>query len=126
MTRKRRTRHRTAGAGAGRTSAMWAVPTVLGYRLPMLWMMTFCPTPQRRREARRMVSEKGEAALEGALAMQASVLMHAQSFWLKAMSGRLTKTWLARAGKRILGAGAAPASRRLKANARRLGQRKGL
>ena len=122
MTRKRRTSHRTAK----RASAMWSVASVLGFRLPMLWMMAWSPTPRRRREARRMVTEKVEAALEGALAMQLSAVTQARSFWHRAMTGGLTREWLAGAGQRILGAGTAPASRRLEANARRLRQRKGL
>lgn len=67
-----------------------------------------------------MVTEKVEAALEGALAVQLEVLKQARSAW----AGGVTRERLARAGKRILAAGSAPAIRRVKANGRRLGRRR--
>jgi hypothetical protein len=90
----------------------------------MLWMMATQPTPVRRREARRMVTEKIEAALEGAVAIQRELLAQAYAVWVRAWSGGVTRCSLARAGARLVDSGAAPARRRLRANARRLRRRK--
>jgi hypothetical protein len=92
----------------------------------MLWMMAIHPTPARRREARRMVAEKVAAACEGALAMQLESLRRARSLCVRALTGGITDGSLARAGRGILRAGTAPASRRVKANSRRLARRKKL
>jgi hypothetical protein len=119
MTSTRRNRRQAA---SGR--ALWSASSVLAYRFPLLWKMAADPTPARRREARRMVTEKAAAAFEGALAMQRELLTQARSLWLLAWHGAVTPTRLARAGASIADAGAAPALRRLHANARRLRRRK--
>ena len=85
-----------------------ATAAVLAWRLPMLWAMAWHPTPKRRAEALRMVTEKSAAAAEGIAAA-----------WSQA----------ALAGVRIMGdnpmekvaeAALKPARRRVRANARRL------
>jgi hypothetical protein len=42
----------------------FATATVLAWRLPMLWAMAFDPTPRRRAEALRMITEKSAAAAD--------------------------------------------------------------
>ncbi|MFL5260827.1 MAG: hypothetical protein ACJ79E_09475 [Anaeromyxobacteraceae bacterium] len=97
---------------------------MLAHRWAILWMMATHPTPARRREARRMVTEKAEAAVEGAMAMQRELLRQAYSVWVRAWGAGVTRRSLARAGARLVESGAAPARRRLRANARRLRRRK--
>jgi len=116
------TRRRRRSAASGR--ALWSASSVLAHRWPMLWTMITDPTPARRREARRMVTEKVSAAVEGALAMHRELLVQARSLWTLAWQGAMTPTRLGRAGTSVLDAGAAPALRRLHANARRLRRRK--
>lgn len=106
-----------------RASALWSVPSIVAHRVRMLCMMVLNPTPRRRREATRMVTEKIEAACEGALAIQLETLKQAQSLCLDAWNAGLAGR-LARAGRRIVQAGRAPANRRIRANGRRLGGRK--
>ena len=88
-----------------------AVFTVLAFRLPML---ALAPTPARRREAERMVTEKAEAAMRGAVAAQAY-------WWRAAMT-----PWAAPADLwgGAYDAFAAPGRRTLRANARRLARRR--
>jgi hypothetical protein len=104
------------------TDAM-ATATVLGVRLPMLWAMTLDPTPARRTEAMRMVSEKSAAFAAGAMAAQQQMMMEAMGFWMKAATGGLTPGHAAGAFTRAMEKGAAPARKSLKANARRLSRR---
>jgi hypothetical protein len=102
-------------------STLRSAALVVSYRLRTLSMMIADPTPKRRREARRMVVEKCAAVLEGALRMQREALRQARALWIEALPGGRR---MARAGKRILAAGSAPAYRRLRANDRRLRRRK--
>jgi hypothetical protein len=92
-----------------------AAATVLGFRLPMLWAMTFDPTPERRAEALRMVTEKSAAVAEG----------FAAAWTEAALAGLQMATGVNPAG-RIAAAALRPARRKVKANARRLKRRKRL
>ena len=87
------------------------VAAVLAYRLPMLAMS---PTPARRRETARMLEEKAEAALDGALAVQ--------RYWMTAWLRPPGTDYLAEA----MDAYAAPGRKTLRANAKRLTARKRL
>jgi hypothetical protein len=115
MIRPRPTRHRAAPASVASAAAF-----VVSWRLAMLARMAARPTPARRREAVRMIAEKVAAVLEAALAMQLEAARQAGFL----CHGRRTERRLVRAGRSILDAGAAPARRRVRANARRLRRRK--
>jgi hypothetical protein len=98
----------------------FAAAQVLAFRLPMLWAMAFSPTPSRRVEAVRMIAEKQMAVAEG---LNAAAL-EGFRLWMRMVSGRSVSTEAA--GRRIIAAAARPASRRVRANARRLKRRKRL
>jgi hypothetical protein len=104
------------------TDAM-AAATVLGARLPMLWAMSFDPTPARRAEAARMVSEKTTAFAAGAIAAQQQMMAEAMGFWMRAATGRFSPGDASGAFTRVMEKGAAPARASMKANARRLSKR---
>ena len=101
-----------------------SIASVVTHRTATLCMLLVNPTPRRRREAVRMVTEKLEAAWEGALAMQVTLLKQGRSFWVGSGRGRLRSIPLVRFARRVVVAGGAPARRRLEANRRRLGRRK--
>jgi len=85
-----------------------AAAETIARRLPVLWWGLMWPSPAAHAEVRHMVIEKQLAAAEGLVAVQAQ--------WLKLM---LTPWWhWPSAG--LAEAAAAPAARRVKANARRL------
>lgn len=96
----------------------FAAAQVLAFRLPMLWAMAWSPSPARRVEALRMITEKQAAVAEG---MNAASL-EALSQWMKLVSGQGISAEAA--GKRIMQAAQRPAARRMRANARRLKRRK--
>src|SRR3954464_7571590 len=85
----------------------FATATVLAWRLPMLWAMAFDPTPRRRAEALRMITEKSAAAAEAVVGAQAEMMLS----FLKPSRGATSK---------ILDAVLKPSRRRIRANARRL------
>ncbi len=98
-----------------------AAMTTLAFRLPMLWLAAFDPTPRRMGESRRMMGEKIAAAqmgvFEGQMAFAQSAM---KAFWAP---------WLARDDwfspwRAAVEASQAPAIRTVKANARRLSKRK--
>ncbi len=95
-----------------------AAAQVLSFRLPMLWAMAFSPTPERRAEAVRMITEKQMAVAEGLNAAALSAL----GTWMKLASGQSVSA--ATAASRMGKAATRPAERRMRANARRLGRRR--
>jgi hypothetical protein len=100
-----------------------AAAAVLGARIPMLWAMSFDPTPARRTEAARMVNEKTAAFAIGAMRAQQQMFTEAMGFWLRAARGTLSPFDAADATSRVMASGAAPARASMKANARRLAKR---
>jgi len=83
-----------------------AAARVLSFRLPMLWAMTFSPTPARRAEAMKMIVEKQMAVLEG---MNAAALA-ALTTWMRLAAGQGVSAQTAR--REILqAAGSAPGAR---------------
>jgi hypothetical protein len=86
----------------------FATATVLAWRLPMLCAMALNPTPRRRTEALRMISEKTAAAAEAVIGAQAELVLSL----LRPKQGAVTD--------KIAEAMLKPARRRLKANARRV------
>lgn len=101
----------------------FAAAAVLGARLPMLWAMSFDPTPARRAEAARMVNEKTAAFALGAMRAQQQMFAEAMGFWMKAASGNVSAFDAHAAASRVMESGAAPARASMKANARRLAKR---
>lgn len=95
-----------------------AAAQVLSFRLPMLWAMAFSPSPERRAEAVRMITEKQMAVAEGLNAAALSAL----ATWMKLATGG--KVSASRATSRLVKAARRPGERRLRANARRLSRRK--
>lgn len=98
----------------------FAAAQVLVFRLPMLWAMAWSATPSRRAEALRMIAEKQAAVAEGFSA----AALEAGAQWMKLISGRSIPADAAT--RRIMRAAARPASRRVRANAKRLAKRKRL
>jgi hypothetical protein len=95
-----------------------ATAQVLSFRLPMLWAMTFSPTPARRAEAVRMIVEKQMALAEGMNAAALSAL----ATWMKFAGGQRIPAEMA--GQEITKAATRPVQRRVRANARRLKRRR--
>ena len=77
----------------------------------MLWAMAFNPTPRRRAEALKMITEKTAAAAEAMVGAQAELAL---SFIRPSRSG----------AAKLVDAALKPARRRVKANARRLKRRR--
>lgn len=97
-------------------SDMAAVATVLSVRLPMLALGAMLPSSEGSREARRMVSEKADAAVAG--------FMAAQTYW----AGMPFSLWKKPMDPNDLYQGAidaymAPGRKTLQANAHRLSRR---
>lgn len=95
-----------------------ATAQVLSFRLPMLWAMSFSPTPARRAEAMKMIVEKQMAGIEGMNAAALSAL----AAWMKFAGGQSVSADAA--GREIAKSAMRPAQRRVKANARRLKRRR--
>jgi hypothetical protein len=92
-----------------------AAATTINARLPILYRAAMTGTPTAVRESHRMITEKAQAAVEGATAAGTAAL----DLWLRAAASMSTPSpaaWL-----NIMQAGLAPARRTCHANARRLG-----
>ena len=102
------------------TSAMQAgadAAATIAARTPGLIMHGLNPTAESAREARQMVQEKVEAAIEGAAAAQFAWA----SLMVKAMFGGVrTASDLSLGMSRVAEAAMRPARRKVRANARRL------
>ncbi|MFL5258368.1 MAG: hypothetical protein ACJ8AS_01340, partial [Hyphomicrobiales bacterium] len=88
--------------------------TVLAWRLPMLGMMIFEPSPRRRAEAVRMIAEKQAALAEAIVSTQAELMLN------------LLDPSRSRTTEGMADAALAPVRRRVKANARRLKRRRSI
>ena len=89
-----------------------AVETI-SRRLPILWWAAVWPSPSAHAEARKMIVEKQVAFAEGLIAVQAELMTLAFRPWwhLRPLHESIHD---------VAHAAAAPAVRRVKANARRL------
>jgi hypothetical protein len=101
-----------------------AAAEVIARRMPLFWWAAFAPNAGHQAEIARMVSEKNAAFLEGLFAANSRAAQEAIALWGKAMTGRLGHDALSSATSRILHAAGAPATRRVKANHKRLRRRK--
>ena len=89
-----------------------AAAMTIGQRLPILWWGMVSPSPSANAEARRMVSEKQLAFAEGMMGAQAELMKLAMTPWW---------LWTRNAAAAVSHAATGPASRQVRANARRLG-----
>lgn len=97
-------------------------PMVAMMRLPILAEEASRQTPWRG-ETGRAVAEKLLAAVDGAFAAQMSMAGSMAAFWPEVMAGRTPSMLNGVAVERSLNAALRPASRKVRANFRRLSQR---
>ena len=115
MVSRRLTKRSLAIAKANAQAGVDAAPTIAARTQGLLAPGAYAP--EKAREARLMVQEKVEAAVEGAFAAQAAW----GAFFVKAAFGGVRTPHDVSAGlTAIAEAAAAPARRRVRANARRL------
>jgi hypothetical protein len=97
-------------------------PWVVAWRLPIMAAEIQQETAWSG-ETMRAASEKVAAAFEGALAAQLSLFGSTLTFWPQVLAGRSPSAVTQIAFKRATEAAIRPASRRVKANFRRLSRR---
>jgi hypothetical protein len=112
--------HKRTGYGTGLAGGdLLLAPMVVWLRLPALMGEARHPDHWPR-ESFRAVAEKAAAATEGLVAAQISLAVSAASFWPELLSGQVPSIWNGVALQRSLDAALRPASRRVRANYRRL------
>ncbi len=104
-------------------SGLWLSPFVIASRLPIIFYESLNPDPSRRNETNRMVAEKWAAASEGVLAAQVALGKAVAENWAALAFGQLPAATPRRTAQAMMQASLAPAARRVKANAKRLGKR---
>ncbi|MGI6245068.1 MAG: hypothetical protein ACOYJQ_04805 [Pseudochelatococcus sp.] len=116
MSLKRFTPHVTPAQLAKATETAQFAATTIAFRLPQFLYDTLDPTHPMSAETQRAFSEKAAAAMEGSvIAAQAW-----QRLWIDMAFGRVGPNDLSRKIMKIADDSAAPARRRVKANAKRL------
>lgn len=110
-----------SGLPAGAQNFMLA-PWVVAMRLPIMAAEAQKETAWSG-ETMRAASEKMAAAFEGVVAAQLSLIGSTLTFWPQIMAGRSPSTIAQVAFEQAVGASLRPASRRVKANFRRLSRR---
>ncbi len=111
-----------AGNGSD-LSGLWLSPYVMASRMPILWAEALNPDPGSRSETNRMMSEKMAAVQEGVVAAQTTFGHAMLETWAALAFGQLPKATPHNTADAMMWAGLAPAARRVKANAKRLGKR---
>jgi heme A synthase len=104
-------------------SGLWLSPFVVASRMPILFYESLNPDPSRRNETNRMVVEKLAAAQEGMLAAQVAFGRAVAENMAAFAFGQVPKATPRKTAQAMMNAGLAPAARRVKANAKRLGKR---
>jgi hypothetical protein len=104
-------------------SGLWLSPFVIASRMPILFLESLNPNPSRRNETNRMIAEKLAAMQEGVVAAQMAFGKAVAENLAAAAFGQTAKSTPRKTADAMLRAGLAPAARRVKANAKRLGQR---
>jgi hypothetical protein len=104
-------------------AGLWLAPFVIASRMPILLAEAMNPDPSRRDETNRMVSEKMAAMQEGAVAAQLALGQAMIETMTAFAFGQTAKSTVRGTANAIMRAGLAPAARRVKANAKRLGKR---
>ena len=95
-----------------------ATAETLAHRLPVFWKGILAPTPAGNKAITEMIAEKQVAFTEGVMAMQAELLKQSFRPWWMWTSQKSQD-----AASDLAHAATAPASRKVKANARRLRKR---
>jgi len=113
-TPKRRRKSRQAIAGG-----LMLAPVVAAMRLPLLAHESQKLAPFRT-ESMKAVTEKLAAAREGIAEAQLSYYRSMMSFWPELLSGRTPSLLTGAAAEQAMNAALRPASRRVKANFKRL------
>lgn len=116
---KAHTSRKRAGRNATIAGELMLTPLVIAMRLPLM------ASESRGNnfwgpETWRAVAEKNAALAEGMVAAQLSLMRSASSFWFEVLSGRKPSLLGSGAAERSAQAALKPASRRVKANFRRL------
>jgi hypothetical protein len=104
-------------------SGLWLSPFVVMTRMPILFYESLNPDPSRRNETNRMVAEKMAAAQEGMLAAQVAFGRAVAENMAALAFGQTMQSTPRKTASAMFHAGLAPAARRVKANAKRLGKR---
>lgn len=98
-------------------------PAVAMLRLPLMTAESEALSP-RHGETTRAVSEKLAASAEGLFAAQLSMIGALAGFWPELMSGKVPSVLNGVAVQQCMEAALRPASRKVKANFRRLSERR--
>jgi hypothetical protein len=104
-------------------SALWLSPFVVASRLPILFLESLNPNPSRRSETNRMIAEKLAAIQEGAVAAQMALGKAVAENMAAFAFGQTARSTPRKTADAMFHAGLAPAARRVRANAKRLGKR---
>jgi len=112
MTRRRRDR-------SGPIGGLMLSPLVASLRMPIL-LSEASSLGNTGAETARAMSEKAAAAAEGLVAAQVSIANSMLSFWPEMLSGQVPALLSGVAAERSLRAAMVPASRRVRANYKRL------
>ncbi|GLS28665.1 hypothetical protein SAMN04488498_101208 [Mesorhizobium albiziae] len=115
---KRRSRRATRETATIAGNLMLA-PMVAAMRLPLMASESRGDNPFGI-ETQRAIAEKNAAIAEGILAAQMSMIQSAWRFWPEVLSGRTPSVLNGVAAERSMNAALKPASRRVKANFKRL------
>lgn len=99
------------------TTSLAAANTIAA-RMPLLWTAAFTGSPHALQESQRMITEKAQAALQGA----AAAGLAASRLWFQALTSMSFPS--PQAWARVSDAALAPAQRVCRANARRLSPRR--
>jgi len=101
---------------------LFLVPLVIMRRLPQLWFEALHPNPLVGDETWRAVNEKLAAFGEGVVGANVEAFRAVVELGSAVASGKLSQRAAIEMPERIARAALAPAVRRVKANARRLGR----
>jgi hypothetical protein len=119
--KKRSVRVRPGAETASIVGDLMLAPMVALMRLPLMATETQHGAALRT-ETNRAVSEKLAAVAEGLMSAQISVMQSVLRFWPEVLSGRAPSMLTGVAMERSVQAALTPASRRVKANYRRLSE----
>ena len=117
--KKRSGRGRSGASSAAIAADLMLAPMVALMRLPVMATETQHGAALRT-ETKRAVSEKLAAVAEGVMSAQISVMQSALGFWPEVFAGRAPSLLSGVAMERSVNAALKPASRRVKANYKRL------
>lgn len=114
---------RSRRASATLAGSLMLAPSVAALRTPLMLLEAGDANPWRV-ETMRAVTEKAAAAIEGAVAAQASLAWSASRFWFELMSGQTPSVLSGVAIERAMHAALKPSGKAVKSNYNRL-KRKG-